>query len=91
MTPTFTDQPPRRDALFFEHMGNRAVRCGGWKLVAERNAAWELYDLDADRTETNDLSDRFPDVFEQLSARYAAWADRCDVMEFDALRERIQS
>jgi arylsulfatase A-like enzyme len=86
MVPTFSDQPTQRDALFFEHMGNRAVRRGKWKLVAERDGDWELYDLEADRSETHDLSDAHPDLVEELKTRYFAWAKRCNVMAFDDLR-----
>ena len=33
LVPAFDNQPIQRDALFWEHEGNAAVRVGDWKLV----------------------------------------------------------
>ena len=49
-----------RKPMFWEHEGNAAVRIGKWKLVKRYPRAWELYDMDADRTELNDLASRSP-------------------------------
>jgi len=67
------------EAVFWEHEGNRAVRQGRWKLVSAHRGVWELYDLEADRTELNDLSAKHPDKAEELKALYQAWAKRCHV------------
>ncbi len=45
-----------RDFLWWLHQGNRAIRVGDWKLVADRDGPWELYDLAHDRTENHDLA-----------------------------------
>jgi lysophospholipase L1-like esterase len=37
---------------------------------------WELYDVMADRTETRDLAEQFPQRVEQLAAIWNAWAER---------------
>jgi len=86
MVPTFSNRPHQRDVLYWEHHGNRGVRKGSWKLVAEKNAPWELYDMEQDRSELNDLAAANPAVVEELAALYFAWAKRCNVMEFDDLR-----
>lgn len=71
----------RREPIFFEHEGNRAVRDGDWKLVAKGPAGpWELYDMAADRTETNDLAAREPARVRTLVAQWEAWAKRTDVL-----------
>ncbi len=78
----------RRDGhekLFWEHTGNRAVREGRWKLVAGRQAPWELYDMEADRSELNDLARTHPDRVERLAAAYDTWAQRCGVVPFHEL------
>jgi len=63
------DAPVERDFLYFHHGGNRALRVGDWKLVAAgRDGAWELYDLQSDRCETDDLAARRPDKVRELSA-----------------------
>lgn len=65
--------------LFWEHEGNRAVREGKWKLVAKHGGKWELYDMVADRTETNNLAARFPVIVKDLSLTYEAWAKQHQV------------
>ena len=81
LLPAFDGVPTERKALYFEHMGNRAVRAGKWKLVAEKDRTWELYDLEADRTETRDLSDRFPERVGKLARMYRKWAARTNVFK----------
>ncbi|MGE4550152.1 MAG: hypothetical protein AAEJ57_02090, partial [Opitutales bacterium] len=38
------------------------------------NGAWELYDVEADRTELNDLTEKYPDRAQAMSERWEAWA-----------------
>ena len=90
MVPTFTDQPHGREVLYWEHHGNRAARRGKWKLVAERNGPWELHDMEAGRTETNDVAAEHPEIVKELSELYHAWARRCNVLEWDDLRAHRQ-
>lgn len=71
--------------VFWEHEGNRAVRQGEWKLVAERGDSWELYDAGADRTEQNNLASTHPEKVKELSDLYDAWAKRCNVVPFGTL------
>lgn len=66
--------------LYWEHMGNAAVRRGRWKLVRDHPGGWELYDIRADRAERHDLAARHPGVVAELEAAYEAWAARCDVI-----------
>jgi len=70
----------RAKPIFWEHEGNRAVRLGRWKLVARNHQAWELYDMDADRTELSNLAASHPEKVKELTALYAAWAERCHVV-----------
>ena len=65
------------EAIFWEHLGNCAVRRGKWKLVAEKNGKWELYDLKADRTELNNLAEHFPNEVSRLKSAYKRWAEKC--------------
>ena len=66
--------------IFWEHEGNRAVRAGAWKLVALAGKDWELYDLEADRTEQQNLAARQPERVKSMSRRYDDWARRCQVL-----------
>jgi arylsulfatase len=76
--------------LFWEHEGNAAVRYGKWKLVKEYPGDWELYDMEQDRTETNDIAARHLDLVKDLSARYDAWAERCGVIPRDKILRMLK-
>jgi len=82
LRPAFAGQPlERAEPLFWEHEGNRAVRDGKWKLVAKSPAGpWELYDMDADRTEMQDLAAEQPAKVKELTAKWEAWARRANVL-----------
>jgi arylsulfatase len=71
------------EALFWEHEGNRAVRQGKWKLVAEHGQPWELYDLDADRTELHNLAAGKPAIVQTMTRCYEQWARRVGVVPWD--------
>jgi arylsulfatase len=75
-----------RPAMFWEHEGNAAVRIGKWKLVRKFPDPWELYDMEQDRTELNDLAAQQPDRVREMTAQYEAWAARCGVIP----RERVE-
>jgi arylsulfatase A-like enzyme len=80
LLPVFEGRTRRpHDALFWEHEGNRAVRQGKWKLVSVNRADWELYDLEADRTELNNLAAAHPDRVRGMAEIYERWAERCNV------------
>lgn len=83
LVPAFDNQPIDREAIFWEHQGNAAVRAGDWKLVRfGRSGPWELYDLAKDRTELNDLASQYPDKTAELAARWEAWARRAHVKPY---------
>ena len=81
LLPAFTGQNLDRIApIFWEHEGNRAVRSGRWKLVARHNSDWELYDMEKDRVELNNLALCEPERVKMIAALYDAWATRCGVV-----------
>ena len=60
-----------------------------WKLVRlGRNGTWELYDLEADRTELHDLADTQPDRAKELAAKWEAWAERAHVKPYPPANPR---
>ena len=89
LAPIFHDQPNHKDALIWEHEGNRAVRRGRWKLVCKYPGGWELYDIVANRTETHDLAERHPEIVAELGAIHDAWAERCGVKPWEPLLEKM--
>ena len=83
LVPAFANQPIQRDALYWEHEGNAAIRVGDWKLVRlGRNGPWELYNLKTDRTELHDLADAEPDRTAEMAAKWEAWASRANVKPY---------
>jgi arylsulfatase len=82
LAPALANKPIQRDALYWEHEGNAAVRVGDLKLVRKGGGgAWELYDLVKDRTELTDLAGQMPDKAKELAAKWDAWAERCHVLD----------
>jgi arylsulfatase len=71
---------PHPQPIFWEHEGNRAVRLGEWKLVARHGDKWELYNVETDRTEQNNLAANQPEKVKEMSALYDGWAARCNVL-----------
>ena len=76
----------RRQPIFWEHEGNRAVRDGRWKLVAKENQPWELYDIERDRSELHNLAAEQPDRVRDLSAKWDGYAARANVLPLGGWR-----
>lgn len=66
----------REKPICWEHEGNRAIRSGKWKMVSNVTEPWQLYDMEADRTELHDLSATQPGMVEKLTAEYEKWSKR---------------
>lgn len=81
------ESAPTAEPLFWEHIGNGAIRKDNWKLVREWGAAWELYDTKTDPCELADLADQHPNVVAELSAQWQDWADRVGVVDFAVTRD----
>jgi len=65
------DTDLKREALWWQHEGNRALREGDWKIVAAgTNSPWELYNLVQDRSETINLASRHPERLQAMAARW---------------------
>jgi len=87
LKPAFAGKPLARKApLFWEHEGNRAIRDGRYKLVAKEDRAWELYDLEKDRSELENLAAAKPEVVRELDAKWNAWAERAHVLPLGTWR-----
>ncbi|MFM8931843.1 MAG: arylsulfatase [Gemmataceae bacterium] len=86
----FWNKPIEREALYWEHEGNRAVRQGNWKLVAKHQGNWELYDLATDRVEANNQAARHPEKVRELAALYEAWAKRSQVEPWPVTQKKAE-
>jgi arylsulfatase len=98
LVPSFENNPlNRKEPLFWEHEGNRAVIDGKWKLVSaypgswssmldfKYEGNWELYDLEKDRTETNNLATVYPAIVQELSEEWKTWANKNGVISYEEL------
>lgn len=66
------------ETLYFHFSTDRALRQGPWKLVSAKLGRWELYNLDEDRTETNDLAAKHPDKVEEMAKEWFRLAKNVD-------------
>jgi arylsulfatase len=81
LVPALTGGAVEGEAVYCEHEGNRAVITPKWKLVARgQKGDWELYDMESDRTETNDLAASNPAAAARLAEMWEAWARRVKVV-----------
>lgn len=72
------DQPLQRQALWWLHEGNRAIRVDNWKLVSDKGQPWELYNLAEDRTEMNNLANSMPEKVDGLAKVWNAQTGRIE-------------
>lgn len=76
-------------ALYFEHVGNRAVRQGDWKIVSAFPAnQWELFNMKTDRSELNNLSTQYSEKVKELNKLYEAWASKVGVLPQELLTKK---
>ena len=75
-------QPPVAAILLF------ALCFISWKLVwGVIGKKWELYDMQADRTELNNLADKKPEMLKHMTAQYDEWATRARVVPWKELQQ----
>ena len=78
LVPAFAGKPIEREALFWEHEGNRALRDGDWKLVAkgsERPVGTLRHEARPHRDERSRASAQSGRVKEMV-ATWDRWAER---------------
>lgn len=86
LLPHFIGNDNNREPIFWEHEGNIGVRDGKWKLVAktEENHEFdknslELYNMEEDPAELNDLAKEHPERLEKMFAAWEEWANMVNV------------
>ena len=91
LSNAFAGKPTAREAIYWEHEGNRAVRVGDHKLVAKgANGKWQLYNVVEDRSELNDLVEAQPERAAALAAMWQAYAERANVLPLNARAPRSE-
>lgn len=94
LVPGFQGNEVRRDCIFWEHEGNRALRQGKWKLVSKGiKGEWELYDMVEDRSELSNLAERHPTQVREMADLWNEIARQTDVLPLDGRNweEKIRS
>jgi arylsulfatase len=95
---SFTDPNFKgRSEQYFEVFSNRSIYEDGWKANAQHTLPWsqdlapgnwdkdrwELYNLDKDFSEANDLAEEMPDKLAELKTRFDEAADEKQNMDLD--------
>jgi arylsulfatase A-like enzyme len=81
MVPLLTgniNNQKKHENIFWEHFGHKAVRQANWKLLSDKQN-WELYDLDKDPVEMNNMIDAYPEKAAELADLWKQWAKRAMV------------
>lgn len=71
--------------IFFEHEGYRAARSAHWKLVAKQEGPWELYQMESDRNERNNVASQFPERVTTMVNEYKHYAHKNKVQDWSKI------
>ena len=70
-------QGNKHEVLCWSVPRHQVIRMGRWKAVCrKRGGSWQLFDLEADGTETVDLAQSQPERTKELAARFEQWRRR---------------
>ena len=92
--------PDRRKTQYFEMFGNRGIYHDGWvactrhsipwdmsaKMPALTDDVWELYNVDEDFSQANNLTKQYPEKLKELQAIFIKEAIRNNVLPLDDRR-----
>ncbi len=89
--PTLNEtEQPQHEYLYFEYPGGKgwvAVRWGKWKghirRVKSDTAGWELYDLEKDPREKNNLAEQHPEILDKMYEFITASHEQCPHEKFN--------
>ncbi|MBS1786367.1 MAG: arylsulfatase [Acidobacteria bacterium] len=81
----------RHETQYYEMLGHRAIYYNGWKAIAihERGSGdwstdrWELFKVDEDFNETNDLAAKQPEKLREMIERWWVEAGKYNVLPLD--------
>lgn len=84
------DAPTRKEVQYFEMGGHRGLWHDGWKAVTRHEPkadfnddVWELYHVDVDPSECNDLAEQMPEKLQEMIDRWWVEAGEHGVLPLD--------
>ncbi len=87
------DDPTQKHVQYYTMLGTRAIWQDGWKAVAVHapltdkgnfdKDKWELYHVDVDRSESNDLAKQYPEKLEALKKLWLEEANKNQALPLD--------
>jgi len=84
------NEPTRKKVQYFEMFGHRAIWSDGWKAVSRHEfredydkEVWELFHLDKDVSETNNLAEAEPERLEEMISMWWDEAEKYGVLPLD--------
>jgi arylsulfatase len=92
MTYTFdsADDPSQKDVQYFEMFGRRGIWANGWKAVTNHlkgrpydHEEWQLYNLQKDYSECNNLAEEHPEKLQKLIDLWWVEAGKYGVLPLD--------
>lgn len=84
LTPILKNKKIKKRDLFFEHQTSCAIISDHWKLVRNNGKTnWELFNLDIDPFEQNDVSSQYEQLAKSLEKKWNNWAMKNHVFPFE--------
>lgn len=97
LVPHFSGKDNQKEKMYWEHEANIAMRDGKWKLVAKTpegekfdERALQLFDMDADPSEMNDLAAKYPQIVQSMYREWLQWAKRVEVFPMDTREYNVR-
>jgi arylsulfatase A-like enzyme len=94
------DAPTQKKRQYYAMLGTRGIWEGGWRASAVHapivdkghfdKDEWELYHVDVDRAESNNLAKQHPEKLQELIKAWFEEADRNFVLPLDDRSARVQ-
>ncbi|SHE48200.1 Arylsulfatase A [Fodinibius roseus] len=80
-----TEHSPHSMLYWGDYRGHQALHRQGWKIIRESpDSSWQLYNLQEDISESNDLASKRPELVERLSRSFD---EKQEEIEHDLMRE----